>query len=89
VARAHQKEDEMSKLRRLLHDTAWAYRMFKAKRFRDSLVFSKRIRFDCSLRHPIRDRPFVVDYPGAFYVATVTDIARACKHALQKSETSK
>lgn len=63
-------------------DFRWAMNMMHVRRFRRTLGFEARIRFDNALRpKPSRLRPqpdpVVIDYPDAPYHITVDDVLRA------------
>ena len=67
----------MGKLAEYIKDLRWALNMARARRFRSAIGFSARQRFDSALRPKIYGG--VIDYPDAFYHATIEDLLRAMK----------
>ncbi len=66
----------------MIKDIIWAYRMFKAKRFRAKACFSKRVAFDSMLKpHVGTDAMLKISYPDAAYHAKGEDFKRAYEHA--------
>lgn len=73
-----------------IEDVRWAANVRRARAWRRSLPFSRRVRFDDALRHVTTPlgctRP--VMYPDAFYMTTIDDLCRAMLASSRRSEES-
>ena len=69
----------------LAADLYWAFCMMRARRFRHRLSYSRRRAFDLSLCPPVSEGSRLsIDYPDAFYHASVSDVARAMRSANER-----
>lgn len=59
----------------LIKDIIWLLNVYRAMRYRKSLIFSKRIKFDGDIR-PKLGKGQVIGYPDAFYHLKSCDVAR-------------
>lgn len=68
----------------LVDDIIWAWHMFRVRRIRRSVPFSRRCVYDRQLRPSLlpltQGRSSVIDYPDAIYHITRKDMIRAAAH---------
>jgi hypothetical protein len=61
--------------------------VIRARRWRRSLYFSQRERFDAEMRPKLEREPGkVIAYPDAFYHVTIADLSRAMLTKLESEE---